>query len=164
MGAERRGALTKTTRIKNSPVLDSEESHEAAAESKVEKEERAILHRFLQADGKNAQDNADDGPTHEEYADFLQLVAPDQTRLDESRRTRNVQEHAGTLFCSINSCKTSATRLFCLFWLNRSSALQYEMEAKQLHIAAEMISTNNVYEGWTATKRHSARICDKWLS
>ena len=35
------------------------------------------------------------------------------------------------------------------------------MEAKQLHIAAEMISTNNVYEGWTATKRHSARICDK---
>ena len=90
MGAERRGALTKTTRIKNSPVLDSEESHEAAAESKVEKEERAILHRFLQADGKNAQDNADDGPTHEEYADFLQLVAPDQTRLDEFRRTRNV--------------------------------------------------------------------------
>ena len=83
-------------------LLDSEESHEAAAESKVEKEERAILHRFLQADGKNAQDNADDGPTHEEYADFLQLVAPDQTRLDEFRRTRNVQEHAGTLFCSLN--------------------------------------------------------------
>ena len=42
-----------------------------------------------------------------------------------------------------------------------SAALFSKMEAKQLHIAAEMISTNNVYEGWTATKRHSARICDK---
>ena len=74
-----------------------------SAESKVEKEEHAILHRVLQADGKHAQDNDDDdGPTQEEYADFLQLVAPDQTRLDEFRRTRNVQEHAGTLFCSLN--------------------------------------------------------------
>ena len=36
------------------------------------------------------------------YADFLQLVAPDQTRHYEFRRTRNVQEHVGTLFCSLN--------------------------------------------------------------
>ena len=36
------------------------------------------------------ENDADDGPTHEEYADFLQPVAPDQTRLDEFRRTRNV--------------------------------------------------------------------------
>ena len=79
------------------------------------------------------ENDADDGPTHEGYADFLQLVAPDQTRLDEFRRTRNVQEHVGTLFSAVSiamvkeaissSCQTSATRLFWLFWLNRSSAL-----------------------------------------
>ena len=43
----------------------------------------------------------------------------------------------------------------------RSAALFSSMEANQLHIAADLISTNNVDEGWTATKRHSARICDK---
>jgi hypothetical protein len=39
-----------------------------------------------------------------------------------------------------SSCQTSATRLFWLFWLNRSSALQYEMETKQLHVAARATS------------------------
>jgi len=67
------------------------------------------------------EDDADDGLTHEGYADDVQLVAPDQTSLNEFSRTRNVQEHARTLVA-------------VAIVLDRSSTLQYEMETKQLHV------------------------------
>jgi hypothetical protein len=66
------------------------------------------------------EDDADDGLTHEGYADDMQLVAPDQTSLNEFSRTRNVLEHARTLVA-------------VAIVLDRSSTLQYEMETKQLH-------------------------------
>ena len=64
------------------------------------------------------EDDADDGLTHEGYADFVQLVAPGQTSLDEFGRTRNVQERARTLVA-------------VAIGPNRSSTLQYVMETKQ---------------------------------
>ena len=61
-------------------------------------------------------------------AEALQLVAPDQTRHYEFRRTRNVQEHGGTLFCSLNcNGQTSATRLFMCF----AELMKARMASKQ---------------------------------
>ncbi len=43
------------------------------------------------------------------YANSLQPTAPDQTRLDEFRRTRNVQEHVGTLLHAMPLFQAEAT-------------------------------------------------------
>ena len=82
-------------------------------------------------------------------AEALQLVAPDQTRHYEFRRTRNVQEHGGTLFCSLNcNGQTSATRLFMCFAELMKAIMASKQDIKKTGLPLNL-------DGTTRPSRHS---------